>query len=89
MSKAKTKRPFNLDDLLTEANMACSIMLVAIAKEVQERTGELSGSFPCPRCNCGTVKWSVAPSNKHARVICTRQYMDADGTPHPCTHAIE
>lgn len=30
-----------------------------------------SGSFNCPGCNAGTVRWSRAPNNGHLRAACS------------------
>jgi hypothetical protein len=87
MSKQKQKP--DVEALCTEASMVMAIYVVAIAKQAHEATGELSGEFECPRCHAGTVRWSVAPSNKHIRVCCSRTYDAGAGETFHCTQAME
>lgn len=78
-----------LDQLLGEAEALYCISLIAIAKKINDETGELSGEFPCPRCHTGTIRWCVAECNGHARVLCTAKYTGADGSVYRCTNAQE
>lgn len=76
-------------DLLDEARMTYALFIVAIAKQIAEDTGELRGEFLCPRCGHGTIRWSVAKSNRHTAVVCTTRYTAADGKQYSCTAATE
>lgn len=66
-----------------------AILIVAAVKEIHEATGEYSGEMVCPRCNVGTLRWGVARSNKHARVMCDRKWTDEEGKEHSCVQAME
>lgn len=75
-------------DLLDEAQAFFGITIVAIAKQIAKDTGETRGKFACPRCGHGTVHWSVAQSNGHARVCCSTKYTTG-GQEFSCTAAME
>lgn len=44
-------------------------MLAPFVERIKAAGG--SGEDPCIACKTGTLRWSVAPSNRHTRVVCT------------------
>jgi hypothetical protein len=56
-----------LDTAMTEL----TLLSFATVKEYARLSGLTAGTIPCPRCQTGTVTFSIA-SNGHARVVCDR-----------------
>lgn len=76
-------------DLIAELDTFTNIAVAAIVKTLAEETGESHGEIPCPRCQTGTLKWSVAESNGHAAVRCSREVGRRDGRSVRCVNAME
>lgn len=72
------------EEALAELQLWTVVSVVAIAKQIAEETGDRRGTFPCPLCRSGEVRWSLQ-HNGHARVHCSR--IAADGA--ACIKAIE
>ena len=80
----------NDEELLDELEMTIVLLIVTVIKELSKRSGELSGSMICPRCNTGIVRWSIASTNGHARVVCDRMVgVREDGESVLCVNAME
>lgn len=77
-----------LDEVLTQADLAHGITVLATALEIYRKTGLRSGEFPCQRCHAGTVHWSVA-NNGHGRAACDRKWTDDAGKQHRCTAVMQ
>lgn len=84
MAKVKQKDPTSAE-CMAELRMWIPLSVVAICKLIAQETGQSSGNMLCPACRTGTLRWSVAASNGHARVLCDRKC--ADGT--NCISAME
>jgi len=62
---------------ISELHTIQALSAVAIAKLLHEETGEYAGQIePCPICRSGVMRWTVASSNGHARVVCDRKTSD-------------
>ena len=64
-----------IDDLKAEFHVTVGVMIMAIVHATHEETGETRGTLRCPKCETGTLTWSIA-ENGHARAECSREVTD-------------
>lgn len=87
--KKNDNEPATVEELVGELDALVVLGVAVIVHAVARRDGTSAGSFPCPRCRTGTLRFSVA-SNNHARGVCDRVVgKNEDGSDVHCVSFIQ